>query len=42
VKVSEAPNLVYLYNETGYFALSVFDVKPIRYPRDCSYLRTQS
>ena len=42
VKVSEAPNLVYLYNETGFFALSVFDVRPIRYHRDCSYLRTQS
>ncbi len=42
VKVSEAPNLVYLYNESGFFALSVFDAKPIRYHRDCPYLRTQS
>lgn len=42
VKVSEPSNLVYLYNETGFFALSVFDVKPISYHRDCSYLRTQS
>ena len=42
VKVSEAPNLVYIYNESGFFALSVFDVKPIRYHRDCPYLRTQS
>ena len=26
VKVSEAPNLLYLYNESGFFALFVFDV----------------
>jgi len=42
VKVSEAPNLVYLYNESGFFALSVFDAKPVRYHWDCPYLRTQS
>ena len=34
VKVSEAPNLLYLYNESGFFALSVFDAKPLRYHQD--------
>ena len=42
VKVSEAPNLMYLYNESDFFALSVFDAKPIRYHRDCPNLRTQN
>jgi hypothetical protein len=42
VKVSEAPNLLYLYNESGFFALSVFDVQPLRYHKDCPVLRTQS
>ncbi len=41
VKVSEAPNLLYLYNESGFFALSVFDVQPLRYHKDCPVLRTQ-
>lgn len=41
VKVSEAPNLLYLYNESGFFALSVFDVRPLRYHKDCPVLRTQ-
>ncbi|MDQ4062985.1 MAG: hypothetical protein M3122_03615 [Actinomycetota bacterium] len=40
VKVSEAPNLLYLYNESGFFALSVFDVQPLRYHQDCPSLRT--
>ena len=34
VKVSEAPNLLYLYNESGFFALSVFDAQPLRYHKD--------
>lgn len=42
VKVSEAPNLLYLYNESGVFALSVFDVQPLRYHKACPVLRTQS
>lgn len=41
VKVSEAPNLLYLYNESGFFALSVFDAQPLRYHKDCPVLRTQ-
>ncbi|MEJ7871757.1 MAG: hypothetical protein WKF67_05825 [Rubrobacteraceae bacterium] len=41
VKVSEAPNLLYLYNESGFFAFSVFDVQPLRYHQDCPTLRTQ-
>jgi hypothetical protein len=41
VKVSEAPNLLYLYNESGFFAFSVFDVQPLRYHKDCPALRTQ-
>ncbi len=41
MKVSEAPNLLYLYNESGFFALSVFDVQPLRYHKDCPVLRTQ-
>ncbi len=41
VKVSEAPNLLYLYNQSGFFALSVFDVQPLRYHKDCPVLRTQ-
>ena len=41
VKVSEAPNLLYLYNESGFFAFSVFDVQPLRYHKDCPVLRTQ-
>ncbi len=41
VMVSEAPNLLYLYNESGFFALSVFDVQPLRYHKDCPELRTQ-
>ncbi len=40
VKVSEAPNLLYLYNESGFFAFSVFDVQPLRYHQDCPSLRT--
>lgn len=40
VKVSEAPNLLYLYNESGFFALSVFDVQPVWYHQDCPALRT--
>ena len=40
-KVSAAPNLVYLYNESGFFALSVFDVQPLQYHKDCPVLRTQ-
>jgi hypothetical protein len=39
--VFEAPNLLYLYNESGFFALSVFDVQPLRYHKDCPELRTQ-
>ena len=35
VKVSEAPNLLYLYNESGFFALSVVDAQPLRYHKDC-------
>ena len=42
VKVSEAPTLLYLYNESGFFALSVFDVQPLPYHKDCPVLRTQS
>jgi len=30
VKASEAPNLLYLYSESGFFALSVFGVQPLR------------
>ena len=41
VKVSEAPTLLYLYNESGFFALSVFDVQPLPYHKDCPVLRTQ-
>jgi hypothetical protein len=44
VKVYEAPNLLYLYNESGFFAFSVFsvfDVQPLRYHKDCPALRTQ-
>jgi hypothetical protein len=42
VKVSEAPNLLYLYNESGFFALSVLDAQPVRYHQDCPSLRTRS
>src|SRR4028118_1361010 len=35
VKVSEAPNLLYLYNESGFFALYVFDAQPRRHHKDC-------
>jgi hypothetical protein len=41
VKVSEAPNLLYLYNESGFFALSVFEVQLLRYHKDCPVLRAQ-
>jgi len=41
VKVSKEPNLLYLYDETGFFALSVFDVQPLRYHKDRPELRTQ-
>jgi hypothetical protein len=40
-KVSAAPNLVYLYNESGFFAFSDFDVQPLQYHKDCPVLRTQ-
>ena len=41
VKVSKEPNLLYLCDETGFFALSVFDVQPLRYHKDRPELRTQ-
>ena len=41
VKVSEAPNLMYLYNQSGFFASHVSDIKPVRYLKACKSLRTQ-
>ena len=40
VKVSEASNLMYLYNDSGFFASYLSDIKPVRYLKTCASLRT--
>jgi hypothetical protein len=39
VKVSSDGEVFYLYNETGFFALHLHDIEPIRYHPDCPSLR---
>lgn len=41
VKVYEAPPLLYLYNETGFFALHANEIEPLRY-YDCPLTRTRT
>ncbi len=41
VKVYETPNLIYLYNESGFFALHFDKIDPIRY-YDCPLSRTRT
>ena len=39
VKVSSEEDVFYLYNETGFFALRLHDIEPVRYHPDCPSLR---